>query len=50
MSGAHVGPSPAELADSFFAQHRRAVNALAQYLVVEGFAAPAVPDTIRSCR
>jgi hypothetical protein len=32
--------SPAELADSFFAQHRRAVNALAQYLLAEGFAAP----------
>jgi hypothetical protein len=32
--------APAELADSFFAQHRRAVNALAQHLLVEGFAAP----------
>ena len=32
--------SPAELADSFFAQHRRAVNALAQYLLVEGLATP----------
>src|SRR5690606_9992105 len=31
--------SPAELADSFFVQHRRAVNALAQHLLVEGFAA-----------
>jgi hypothetical protein len=32
--------APDELADSFFAQHRRAVNALAEYLLVEGFAAP----------
>lgn len=32
--------SPAELADSFCAQHRRAVNALAQYLLVEGLAVP----------
>jgi hypothetical protein len=32
--------APDELADSFFAQHRRAVNSLAQYLVVEGLAAP----------
>jgi hypothetical protein len=32
--------SPADLADSFFAQHRRAVNALAQHLLVEGFAVP----------
>jgi hypothetical protein len=32
--------APDELADSFFAQHRRAVNALAQHLLVEGFAAP----------
>jgi hypothetical protein len=30
--------APDELADSFFAQHRRAVNALAQQLLVEGFA------------
>jgi hypothetical protein len=34
--------APDELADSFFAQHRRAVNSLAQYLVVEGFAELAV--------
>jgi hypothetical protein len=32
--------APDELADSFFAQHRRAVNALAQHLLVEGFAIP----------
>jgi hypothetical protein len=32
--------APDELADSFFAQHRRAVNALAQHLLVEGFAVP----------
>jgi hypothetical protein len=32
--------APDELADSFFAQHRRAVNSLAQYLVVESLAAP----------
>ncbi len=32
--------APAELHDSFFTQHRRAVNALAQHLLVEGFAAP----------
>jgi hypothetical protein len=32
--------APDELANSFFAQHRRAVNALAQHLLVEGFAAP----------
>jgi hypothetical protein len=32
--------APAELADSFFAQHRRVVNALAQHLLVEGFAVP----------
>jgi hypothetical protein len=32
--------APAELADSFFAQHRRAVNVLAQHLLVEGFAVP----------
>jgi hypothetical protein len=31
---------PDELADSFFAQHRRAVNALAQHLLVERFAVP----------
>jgi hypothetical protein len=34
--------APDELADSFFAQHRRAVNALAEYLLVGGFAAPEV--------
>ena len=33
--------APDEPADSFFAQHRRAVNALAQHLLVEGFAVPA---------
>jgi hypothetical protein len=32
--------APDELTDSFFAQHRRAVNSLAQYLVLEGLAAP----------
>jgi hypothetical protein len=32
--------APDELADSFFAQHRRAVNALAQHLLIEGFAVP----------
>jgi hypothetical protein len=32
--------APAELADSFFAQHRRAVNALAQHLLAEEFAVP----------
>jgi hypothetical protein len=32
--------APDELADSFFTQHRRAVNALAQHLLVEGLAAP----------
>jgi hypothetical protein len=31
---------PDELVDSFFAQHRRAVNSLAQHLLVEGFAVP----------
>jgi hypothetical protein len=31
--------APDELVDSFFAQHRRAVNSLAQYLVLEGLAA-----------
>jgi hypothetical protein len=32
--------APDELADSFFAQHRGAVNALAQHLLIEGFAVP----------
>jgi hypothetical protein len=32
--------APDDLADSFFAQHRRAVNSLAQHLLVEGFAVP----------
>jgi hypothetical protein len=32
--------APAELADTFFAQHRRAVNSLAQHLLIEGFAVP----------
>jgi hypothetical protein len=32
--------SPAELAGSFLVQHRRTVNALAQYLLVEGLAIP----------
>jgi hypothetical protein len=32
--------APDELTESFFAQHRRAVNALAQHLLVEGFAVP----------